>query len=80
MLVGLEGATSGDAFILNHSVKSEMLRCRQHLGYCPQFDALFPLLTVSQHLHFYAAIKGVAVDKRDNEVNFHWNQCALENN
>ena len=34
------------------------------IGYCPQHDALFPILTVSEHLWFYAKIKGVPARKR----------------
>lgn len=29
------------------------------IGYCPQYDALFPILTVEETLTFYALIKGV---------------------
>ena len=30
-----------------------------HHSYCPQFDALFPLLTVREHLELYARVKGI---------------------
>jgi len=43
-----------------------MLRDREEInksmGYCPQFDALFPLLTATEHLNMYAEIKGVPAD------------------
>jgi ABC-type multidrug transport system ATPase subunit len=29
------------------------------VSYCPQFDALFPRMTVTQHLEFYARIRGL---------------------
>ena len=29
------------------------------IGYCPQHDAIFGLMTVYEHLKFYAAIKGI---------------------
>ncbi len=32
---------------------------RRLLGYCPQFEALFELLTTREHLELYARIKGV---------------------
>jgi ATP-binding cassette subfamily A (ABC1) protein 3 len=33
---------------------------RRLIGYCPQFDdALVNLLTVEEHLHYYARIKGI---------------------
>ena len=34
------------------------------IGYCPQYDALFQMLTVSEHLWFYAKLKGVPPSKR----------------
>lgn len=30
-----------------------------HVSYCQQFDALFPNKTVSEHLHFYATMRGL---------------------
>jgi hypothetical protein len=32
---------------------------RRLVGYCPQFDALFDLLTGREHLQLYARIKGI---------------------
>ena len=29
------------------------------MGVCPQFDLLWPQLTVAQHLYFYARLKGI---------------------
>ena len=34
-----------------------------HLGYCPQEDALWPDLTVREHLDLYAAVKGLAKEE-----------------
>ncbi len=36
-----------------------MVGVQQHLGYCPQFDAIFPFLTGREHLTFYARLRGV---------------------
>ena len=35
-----------------------MTAIRQDLGVCPQFDILWPEITVKEHLMLYAAIKG----------------------
>ena len=51
-------ATSGDAYIAGRSVASDMGAIRNDLGVCPQFDILWPELTVAEHLELYAAIKG----------------------
>ena len=36
-----------------------MVKVRQNIGYCPQFDALDALLTGVEHLRFYARIRGI---------------------
>ena len=38
------------------------------MGYCPQQDALFPLMTVEEHLQLYAKIKGISKDNRQQIV------------
>ena len=48
----------GDAIINGLSVKNDMTAIRQDLGVCPQFDILWPEITVKEHLMLYAAIKG----------------------
>ena len=49
---------AGDAIINGLSIKSDMTAIRQDLGVCPQFDILWPEITVKEHLMLYAAIKG----------------------
>jgi hypothetical protein len=51
-------ASSGDAFVDGHSVSHDMGAIRQNLGVCPQFDILWPDITVREHLELYSAIKG----------------------
>lgn len=34
------------------------------IGYCPQHDAIFPLMTVEEHIWFYAKIKGIPENLR----------------
>ncbi len=53
------------------------MEVRRLLGYCPQFEALFELLTTREHLELYARIKGVpashveaCVQQKLNEVCF----------
>lgn len=42
------------------SVSQDMVKVRQFMGYCPQFDALDPLLTGREHLEFYARVRGIS--------------------
>ena len=58
VLTGMIAPTSGDAFIGAKSIWTDMGAIRQNLGVCPQFDILWPDLTVAEHLQLYAAIKG----------------------
>lgn len=51
--------TGGDILVEDHSVLTDISAARSKLGVCPQFDAL-DLLTVRQHLDFYAKIRGIA--------------------
>jgi ATP-binding cassette subfamily A (ABC1) protein 3 len=62
MLTGLTTVTSGDAMIQGLSLKSSISNIRPRLGVCPQHDILWPLLTVTEHLQMYAAIKGIQSD------------------
>eukprot|EP00746_Dinoflagellata_sp_MGD_P144989 gnl/MRDRNA2_/MRDRNA2_77673_c0_seq1.p1 gnl/MRDRNA2_/MRDRNA2_77673_c0~~gnl/MRDRNA2_/MRDRNA2_77673_c0_seq1.p1 ORF type:complete len:2496 (-),score=513.38 gnl/MRDRNA2_/MRDRNA2_77673_c0_seq1:248-7735(-) len=59
MITGDEEVGSGDALVGGFSVRKERDNARQHLGYCPQFDALPEKLTVREALGLYARLKGV---------------------
>lgn len=49
-----------------HSILTDMPSIRADLGCCPQFDILWPEITVLEHLGMYAAIKGFrGTDARD---------------
>ena len=50
--------SGGNAFVHGQSILHEMGAIRQNLGVCPQFDILWPDISVREHLHLYAAIKG----------------------
>jgi ABC-type multidrug transport system fused ATPase/permease subunit len=59
MLTGDTKATAGDALINGNSVLQELQKVRRSLGYCPQFDALNPMLTGREHLRLYARLRGL---------------------
>lgn len=59
MLSGEESPSDGTAFIFGKDIRSSPKAARQHIGYCPQFDALLEFVTVREHLYLYARIKGV---------------------
>ena len=54
------GEIALDGQVASQGEKSiQYLYSRCNVSYCPQFDALFPKKTVSEHLRFYAAIRGL---------------------
>jgi ABC-type sugar transport system ATPase subunit len=60
--------TSGDAVINGLSIKTEMSAIRANLGICPQFDVLWPNLTVKEHLTLYASFAGMPKHMIPSEV------------
>jgi len=59
MLTGMYKPTSGEAWVGGHSILNELDKIQVSIGVCPQFDILWPELTVEEHLLFYARLKGV---------------------
>merc|ERR1712244_111514 len=75
-LTGERYPSSGNAFIANFPI-SNQLSCRRYVGYCPQFDAIFELLTAAEHLKFYAMIKGLRGKEADEQVTVLLNALTL---
>lgn len=59
MLTGEVVPTKGESHIVGYNVRSQFNQARKQIGYCPQFDAIFNLMTVREHLEFYARIKKI---------------------
>lgn len=49
----------GDILVEDVSILTHRAQARSRLGVCPQFDAM-DTMTVSEHLHFYARVRGVS--------------------
>ena len=69
--------TSGDAFISGTSLITDVDECRKRIGFCPQFDALYDLLTAREHLSFYAAVKGVPAELVEEAVEVKLREMGL---
>uniref|UniRef100_H2Z853 ABC transporter domain-containing protein n=1 Tax=Ciona savignyi TaxID=51511 RepID=H2Z853_CIOSA len=67
MLTGFFPPSSGEASIMGHNITDDMKGVRKSLGLCPQFNILFDLLTVDEHLYFFARLKGVPVTEVQQE-------------
>ena len=59
MLTGERHPSEGTAYINNYPITNQNM-VRRFIGYCPQFDALFDLLTADEHLYFYGKLKGLS--------------------
>ncbi|OWZ10303.1 ABC transporter [Phytophthora megakarya] len=68
MLTGDVPPSSGTATLGGFNILNEQIEVRRQIGYCPQFDALFDLLTVREHLELFGAIKGVPLSSLDRVV------------
>ena len=70
--------SGGDVWIQGHSVIEEPGVCRKMIGYCPQFDAIWDLLTVQEHLTLYAKLKGISRRNVKEAVNEKITELDLE--
>eukprot|EP00456_Euglypha_rotunda_P079039 TRINITY_DN7582_c0_g1_i14.p1 TRINITY_DN7582_c0_g1~~TRINITY_DN7582_c0_g1_i14.p1 ORF type:complete len:111 (-),score=20.27 TRINITY_DN7582_c0_g1_i14:71-403(-) len=52
VLTGDEIPTSGSATLGSFDIATAPDHCRRIMGYCPQFDAIFELLTAKETLEF----------------------------
>ncbi|GLD97436.1 hypothetical protein PINS_up006120 [Pythium insidiosum] len=82
MLTGDVQPSSGTATLGGFDILTQQIDVRRQIGYCPQFDALFELLTVREHLELFARIKGVSGADLDDVVTekiHQLNLAAFEN-
>jgi len=59
ILSGAHDATSGIGLLAGHDVACERISVFERLGSCPQFDVVWPKLSVKEHLVFFAKLKGI---------------------
>jgi ABC-type multidrug transport system ATPase subunit len=59
MLSGYLEPTSGTILVNGNDVFAKKSEIRSKLGVCPQFDVVWPDLTVKDHIYFFAKVKGV---------------------
>lgn len=59
MMTGDELISAGDAFIRGFSMKNQMYKVHQLIGYCPQFDALLMDLTGRETLEIFCLLRGI---------------------
>lgn len=70
ILCGICPPTNGSATIYGSPVAeiADGAEMKQLVGICPQFNIIFDVLTVEEHLRIFAAIKGIPAADIDAEV------------
>uniref|UniRef100_T1J7T4 ATP-binding cassette sub-family A member 2 n=1 Tax=Strigamia maritima TaxID=126957 RepID=T1J7T4_STRMM len=76
MLTGDTDVTDGDAYLSGYSVKRELKKVQQYIGYCPQVDALYDELTAREHLTLYSRLCGIRLSEEKKIVN--WGLTKLD--
>ncbi|GMR40476.1 hypothetical protein PMAYCL1PPCAC_10671 [Pristionchus mayeri] len=59
MLTAEATITSGDAYLAGYGVKKDWRKAGQHIGYCPQFDAVLKEMSGEETLRMFARIRGI---------------------
>ena len=77
MLTGDIDISHGQAFVAQKSIKTQLKQAQKLMGYCPQFDALDPLLSGIEHLQFYARIKGIRAEDVNRVAKFTIDKLGL---
>ena len=69
---------NGKIYVNNIDISGHFSELNELFGYCPQFDAIFELLSVYENLEFYASIKGIKADSINLLVNAMIKEMALD--
>ena len=59
MITGEIPISGGEVYLGGNRVSKKLEKVHQNIGYCPQSDAIFPLLTAREHLIFFARLRGI---------------------
>ncbi|CAG9539480.1 unnamed protein product [Cercopithifilaria johnstoni] len=63
LITGLISPTSGSIYICGNRMGSRSIdHCQREIGFCPQYNALFDLLTVREHLEMFRKLSGNTAD------------------
>ncbi|XP_009882105.1 PREDICTED: ATP-binding cassette sub-family A member 13 [Charadrius vociferus] len=65
LLTGLYPPSSGTIIINGKDIRTDLAAIRTELGVCPQYDVLFNILTVREHLLLYGSVKAPSWTKEE---------------
>ena len=69
MLTGDTEPSGGTAFVNGYNILTDLDHARRNIGYCPQFDALNPLLTGKSFPHPFICQSNFINAKVENQRN-----------
>ncbi|RNE97961.1 ABCA1 transporter, partial [Trypanosoma conorhini] len=78
MMTGMVKPDGGDCYVYGFSVRHQLSRVRQEIGFCPQHNILWPELTCREHLEFFAQIKGLKGAELEEAVQRMLNETDLQ--
>jgi len=78
MITGLYPPNYGNAWVSGYDIRSQINEVHLQMGVCPQFDLLWPDLTIKEHLSFYARLKGVPRKEEKKRVESAMKEVYLE--
>ena len=78
VLTGMYPQTQGRAFISGKKIG--LSETNKMIGVCPQFDILWPELTIEEHLYFYSRLKNVPTEEIPERVKESLEDVDLYNN
>lgn len=79
IITGLIPPSSGTVRIDGFDILTDIKIIRQKLGFVPQYNILFDLLTVREHLEFFSRLKGAPKELMATETEKMLIDLALEN-
>ena len=68
ILTGLLPPTRGTVVVYGRDIRTDIDIIRKRLGLCPQHNVLFDLLTVEEHMWFFAQLKGMPKNEIKAEI------------
>lgn len=77
MIAGVLPQSFGEIFIKGENIKSDCGRIKKSIGYLPENNPLHEELTVEEHLQFWADIKGVKKEKRQEIIKSLIKDCGI---
>ncbi|ESN90116.1 hypothetical protein HELRODRAFT_91019, partial [Helobdella robusta] len=79
MITGEICPTSGYAIVDGSSIMSNRSSALRKFGYCPQTEALCPLMNVQEHLFLFARLRGISFQNIKNVVEWGLRHMGLRN-